>query len=218
MQKIQNEVTFTIATIALLLSCFLSIFTMTLEKSYADNQNSYIENTLAFETVPPKSTVKTASITPDTIIIVSSIQESAPVEKLLLPNTYDAIIENAAKKYNVHTDLIRAVIKHESNFESKAVSRVGAQGLMQLMPKTANGLGVKDPFDPKQNIDGGTKYLSYMLERYDNNIELALAAYNAGPGNVDKYNGVPPFKETQKYISKVMTTYEQLKTVYVNSP
>lgn len=116
----------------------------------------------------------------------------------------DGIFKKASDTYNVPAELLKAVAKAESNFDPSAESHAGAKGIMQLMPGTANALGVTDPFDPEQSIMGGAKYLSQQLARYDGNEVLALAAYNAGPGNVAKYNGVPPFKETQNYISKVM--------------
>lgn len=113
------------------------------------------------------------------------------------------IFEMAAEKYNIPLNLLKSVAKAESNFNPTAVSKAGAQGIMQLMPATARGLGVTDSFDPEQNVMGGAKYLRQMLDRFDGDIELSLAAYNAGPGNVLKYGGIPPFAETQNYVTKV---------------
>lgn len=115
----------------------------------------------------------------------------------------DDIFDRAANKYDVSVSLLKAIGKAESGFNDKAVSRCGAQGIMQLMPATAKSLGVTDSFDAEQNIMGGAKYISGLLKKYEGNSTLALAAYNAGSGNVAKYGGVPPFDETQNYVKKV---------------
>lgn len=116
---------------------------------------------------------------------------------------FDDTIEEQAVQHGVSADLIRAVIQAESAFNPIAVSSKGAMGLMQLMPATARELGVSNPFEPQQNISGGVRYLRTLLDKYDNDVELALAAYNAGPGNVEKYGDVPPFPETKRYVKKV---------------
>ena len=121
---------------------------------------------------------------------------------------YEGLIQQASERFSVDPFLIKAVIKAESDFDYQAVSTKGAQGLMQLMPETAEDMKVGDPFNPEENIFGGTRYLSLLLERYKNDKNLALAAYNAGPERVEEYKGVPPFTETRQFIEMVLNYYE----------
>jgi len=126
-----------------------------------------------------------------------------------LPNPQlEYLISKYSQQYRVDPSLIRAVMRHESGFNSQAVSPKGAQGLMQLMPGTAALMGVRDPFDPEQNIAGGVGYLRHCLDRFQHNVPLAVAAYNAGPGAVAKYCTIPPYSETQSFVQNVMGTYQ----------
>jgi soluble lytic murein transglycosylase-like protein len=133
----------------------------------------------------------------------ASIKSTIPLVASGKSAPYDASINEHARRQGVAADLVRAVIQVESAFNPVAVSNKGAMGLMQLMPATAMELGVRNPFDPDQNIRGGVTYLKQLLTRYDDKVELALAAYNAGIGNVEKYGAVPPFKETRNYVNKI---------------
>lgn len=123
--------------------------------------------------------------------------------------TLDSIFQKAADTYQVPVNLLKAIGKAESGFDANAVSKCGAQGIMQLMPSTAASLGVTNSFDPEQNIMGGAKYISQLLNQYNGNVSYALAAYNAGSGNVAKYGGIPPFEETQNYVVKVTNYMNQ---------
>ena len=123
----------------------------------------------------------------------------------------DSLIEEYSAKNGLDADLVKAVVRQESGFNPKATSKCGAMGLMQLMPATAKGLGVTNAYDAEQNIYGGTKYLKGLLDRFDNNKELALAAYNAGPNAVKKYKGIPPYAETQNYVKSIMKSYDKFK-------
>ncbi|MDY6856294.1 MAG: lytic transglycosylase domain-containing protein [Thermodesulfobacteriota bacterium] len=125
--------------------------------------------------------------------------------------SFHTIIMQASIRHNVDPALVKAVILAESSFNPNAISYKGAEGLMQLMPKTARGLGVHDSFNPEHNIKGGVKYLKRLLDRFNGDIKLALAAYNAGTGKVLKYNGVPPYNQTKKYIKRVFFYYEYYK-------
>ncbi len=124
---------------------------------------------------------------------------------------FDLFIKRLAEKHNLDPLLVKAVIKVESDFEVEALSRKGAQGLMQLMPQTARDLKVKDVWDPHHNIEGGVKYLRKMLNKFNNNLSLALAAYNAGPNKVKQYGRMPPYPETQRFVWKVIKYYQYYK-------
>jgi len=127
----------------------------------------------------------------------------------ILREAIEAEIDSAAARHNLNPDLVRAVIRAESNYRHDVVSHAGAMGLMQLMPRTAESLGVVNAFDIRQNIDGGTRYLRRMLDLFDNDLDLALAAYNAGQGAVRRHGGVPPFAETQAYVPRVRQFMEE---------
>lgn len=131
--------------------------------------------------------------------------ESAPIiPKEKPPTKLDDVVAAAGRRNNVDVDLIMAVIRAESGFQPNAVSQRGAQGLMQLMPRTASALGVKNALEAEANVEGGTRYLRSLLDRYDNNLSKALAAYNAGPQRVDHYGGVAPYAETRRYVDRIM--------------
>ena len=139
---------------------------------------------------------------------IAVLKNNIPHEKIEnepdIRQKIDTCIADASQKYNVPGELIRGIIMAESGFQPHVVSSAGAQGLMQLMPGTAEELGVTDPFDIKENIEGGVRYFKQMLDQFEGDVKLSLAAYNAGPGTVRRYNGVPPYKETRQYVGKVI--------------
>jgi len=164
----------------------------------------------ASSTPSNSATVPSTTSTPvDFSNVLESAQSMAPAERSLAPTgQVKQWIEALGKKHGVDAKLLESVVATESGFNPDAISQSGAQGLMQLMPSTAQSLGVKDPFDPIQNLDGGTRYLKGLLTKYQS-VPKALAAYNAGPGAVDRAGGVPPYAETQHYVDKVMTRYQK---------
>jgi soluble lytic murein transglycosylase-like protein len=128
------------------------------------------------------------------------------------PSELRQLLEKSGQAHDIDADLLASVVHAESGGRARVVSRTGAEGLMQLMPATASAVGVKDAFAASENVEGGTRYLDAMLKRYHDNIALALAAYNAGPGAVDRYRGVPPFRETRAYVSRVIREFNRRKT------
>jgi len=169
----------------------------TAKKSESTTANKSVQHTpspqLAQSPQPTQNAQLTSALTKDP-------SKPAPAE-------LDTLVQETAQKHHVDPNLVRAVISTESNWNTAAVSRKGAQGLMQLIPATAHTLGVGNAFDPAQNVDAGTRYLGMLLERYNGDLNKALAAYNAGPSVVDRFGGVPNFRETRNYVEKVTSSY-----------
>lgn len=180
------------------------------EKTAVTTQNT--NNIQSFDSVLKNSaSVKFGDLLtkPETKVSASlyTAQANSAASHLTPRQKIGEIVSRMSKKHGVDEKLVNALIKQESGFNPNAKSKVGAMGLMQLMPQTAKGLGVTNPMDPEQNVEGGVKYLKSMLNRYNGNVILALAAYNAGPGAVDRYDGVPPYKETQNYVRSILSSY-----------
>jgi hypothetical protein len=191
------------------------------DKSYVDVPTDQIERFELDETPPPPAQAQTP--TPAPVVTTTPAQPLPLLQKSAIPaqpsNTLktapvlnlDQVVNAAADKHLLDTDLINSVIKAESSFNPRAVSPKGARGLMQLMPKTASSLGVPNSFDPQANVDGGTRYLRWLLERYNFDLVKALAAYNAGPERVDRYGGVPPYYETKAYVARIIRDFNRKK-------
>lgn len=163
---------------------------------YIDDNSYAINNT--------SQTQSASNINFDNLLTV----ETDKLNQQTVTYNLDDIFKEAAEKYNVSYDLLKAIAYNESRFQVNATSSVGAMGIMQLMPSTASAMGVQDAYDPYQNIMGGAKLLSTLSDMYDGNLSLMIAAYNAGSGNVAKYGGIPPFQETQNYVAKVLSTLQ----------
>jgi Transglycosylase SLT domain len=170
----------------------------------ADDSN-YLE-------VAADSIIRVATVI-ETMEPVVAVKMPGPVTIMTAPTKEEMhqMLAHAGEKHNIDEDLLASVVRAESGGQVRAVSRTGARGLMQLMPGTASAMGVDDAFRPEQNISGGTAYLDSLLTRYHDNVALALAAYNAGPGAVDKYHGVPPYRETREYVARVIREFNRRK-------
>jgi soluble lytic murein transglycosylase len=164
---------------------------------------SYLDDrgVMHFSDVPHDGRYQRINLKPRTLALTPESRTSAPIH-----HTFDALIAYMAHTYGVDPALVKAVVAAESNFDVDAISHAGAQGLMQLMPGTAETLGVQAPLEPVENLKGGVKYLREMLDRYGD-VSRALAAYNAGPTAVDRYNGIPPYPETETYVTRVLNYY-----------
>jgi hypothetical protein len=170
----------------------------------------HIEHNVASdpEPAPPAPTPAVAGIPAR---LVGPVSAPAPARRVTDPVSVENAVHSASDRYRLDPDLVNSVIRVESNFNPRAVSPKGAQGLMQLMPQTASKLGVPNSFDPQANIDGGTRYLRALLERYNFDLRKALAAYNAGPQRVEQYGGVPPYPETREYITRIVKDFNKKK-------
>ena len=174
----------------------------------SSGDSSYIEmrpqEVAKFEQVPEQVPEQVRDQAPS-----SASTERSHLETKLSPADLHEMLSKAGVEHNLDEDLLASVVKAESNGNARAVSRTGARGLMQLMPSTANDLGVQDSFKPGDNVRGGSTYLDALLTRYHENLALALAAYNAGPAAVDKYHGIPPYRETRVYVARVIHEFNQ---------
>jgi hypothetical protein len=190
----------------------LLVLSLTFTVAYADTYKYVDEGgVITLSDMPPPSSARE---------MISHVEKTRVTKRTRADYSehyYNYLIRNKAYKYNVDPSLIEAIISVESNFNSRAVSSKGAMGLMQLMPSTAKAMGVYNPFDPEDNIEAGVRYLKYLLKRFNGDLRLALAAYNAGPTLVNQYGTVPPFKETVQYLKKIFSLYRGGTSVPVKS-
>jgi soluble lytic murein transglycosylase-like protein len=169
--------------------------------------DAWVEDDIIYLRLPEGGVIGTSEarvarvILPEVVEPAATEQASRAEQKQIL----DRLARTVARRYELDEELVSAVVRAESGYDPAAVSRVGAVGLMQLMPGTAAEMEVHDPFDPEQNLDGGVRYLKWMLDRFEGEVDLALAAYNAGPAAVDRYGGIPPYPETRSYVRRVLS-------------
>ncbi len=170
-----------------------------------------ITQSFAFAVAPAPALIRSKA--EDFSAVVRHAESGIAKMRIILPapGEIDRLISANARAWQVDPALVKAIMANESGFNPRATSRTGAQGLMQLEPGTAAGLGVSNAYDPAQNIRGGTQYIKGLLERFHGDMYMAVAAYNAGPGNVEKYGGVPPYAETQNYVVNVLDSYRRYK-------
>jgi hypothetical protein len=203
---------------AMLAACGLTVGAATVRADYVVLRSGARLNVTGYELLGDKYRLRmnggVAEVPASDVVDIEPEEVFEPLPEPLSPNTpFHDIIRAASERYGVDADLIHCVIAIESNFNPKAVSPKNARGLMQLLPQTAAQLGVRNLFDPRENIEGGTRYLKDMLARYNNDLTLALAAYNAGPERVEQYGRrVPPYPETVKYVQRISRSYAHFKS------
>lgn len=186
------------------------LYTGTGSTSYIDVATDQIERFEKDETPPPPAVTAPATTGAASVSPAPLMNAPKPI-KIAQPVNLEQVVKDASGKHQIDPDFINSVIRAESGFNTRAVSPKGAQGLMQLMPGTASNLGVSNAFDPNANVDGGTRYLRWLLEKYDYDVPKALAAYNAGPHRVEQYHGVPPYLETRAYVARIIRDFNKKK-------
>jgi soluble lytic murein transglycosylase len=191
--------------IARILTTVIIIFLLAAPGAFADIYRYIDENGVMHFTNAPTSSSR------DFKLFLRERRRSRP--SWYHSDKYDELINKASERFGVAFPLLKAIIKAESDFDPQAVSKKGAMGLMQIMPQNFKLLGIKDPFDPKQNINAGARYFRQMYDRFDGKLALSLAAYNAGPTAVDRYKTIPPFEETEEYVRRVLRYYYNYKNL-----